>query len=178
MQIERARAQWFGIILILLGAILLLDRMNVLDLTFSQIFWPLVMLYGIWRVARGFSRNSQRRVFTGTLFFLYGLFFFIRTWDFVEFYHHTFLAATFLIFGIAFLMLYLNRLSEWIYLIPFTLLSGIGTAFLLTELGYLDRWEVWDLVRLYWPAALVLIGIAIMLRRRGGSQAQSSATPG
>lgn len=177
MSIERPRVPWFGVVLIVVGGVLLLSKLNVIELEFMQVFWPVVMLFGLLRVGQGFSRNIPRRVFWGTLLFLYGLFFFLRTWEYVDMHPHRFLPASFLIVGIAFFMMYLNNVKEWLFLVPAVILTGIGGAFILTEVGYLDRWEVWEAVRLYWPIALVLVGIAIILRRRSHTQTPDVPPP-
>jgi MFS family permease len=106
------------------------------------------------------------RIFAGTLLFLYGLFFLLRTSEYVDIRLRMFFPATFLIIGVALLMVFLSNYRAWELLIAAGLLCGIGVAFLMTEVGYLDRYEVWETVRLYWPVGLVLLGIAMILRRR------------
>ena len=177
MSNDKPRVPWFGFVLIVVGSVLLLSKLNIIDVEFMQIFWAVVMIYGILRVGQGFSRNVPRRVFGGTVLFLYGLFFFIRTWEYADMHPHMFFPASFLIFGIAFFMMYLNNAREWLYLVPALLLSGIGGAFILTEVGYLDRWDVWEAVRLYWPILLVLVGIAIILRRRAHTETPEAPPP-
>ena len=170
MQITKRQFPWFGVVLICIGIVLLLDRLDVMDVEFSKIFWPIVILFGLMRVGQGFSRNIQRRVFVGTVIFLYGLFFFLRSTDYVDMHGQVFIPATFLILGIAFFMMFLNNFKEWVFLLPAILLCGVGAAFILSELGYLYRYDVWEAVRLYWPLALVIIGLAIILRRKTHTQ--------
>jgi len=157
---------WVGLVLIILGAVLLMDRLRVLHMDFSNVFWPIVMLFGLVGVGRGFARNRGGKIFFGTLIFLYGMFFFLRSLDFVELHVHMLFPATFLIFGIAFLMMYINNWHDWFLLIPALFFGSVGVALMLTELGYLYRWEVWETVRTYWPLALILFGVAIIFRQR------------
>lgn len=159
------RISWFGIALIIVGMALLLDRFDVIDIDFSTVFWPIVMIAGILLVGRGFSLNGRGKIFWGTVLFLSALFFFLRSSEYVEVYGHMFPPATLLIFGIAFLMLYLHNIRDWYLLIPAVALCGVGIVFILVEYGYLYRWEVWEAVRMYWPIVLILFGVAIMLRR-------------
>jgi hypothetical protein len=170
MQTAKRHIPWFGVALIIIGIALLLDRLNVLNIEFSTIFWPIVMLFGLLRVGYGFSQNVQRRVFGGTVMFLYGLFFFLRSSDYVDLHGHIFFPATFLILGLAFFMMFLNNFKEWVFLLPAILLCGVGAAFILSEMGYLYRYDVWEAVHLYWPLGLVIIGLAIILRRRTPTQ--------
>jgi hypothetical protein len=156
----------FAIALIVVGVVLLLDRLQVITFGFSPVFWSLVMFFGLVRVTQGFSHDFRGRIFGGTVLFLYGLFFLLHSSEFVDIRLRMFFPATFLILGIALLMVYLNNVREWELLIPAGLLCGIGVAFLMTEIGYLDQYEVWETVRMYWPLGLVLVGLAMILRRR------------
>ena len=166
MDKKNMRLPTFGIILVVLGILLLLHRMHFLHIEFSQILWSLVALWGIVEVTRGFTRSVKGKVFWGTVLFLFGVFFFLRTFDAFYFHEYMIPSAAFLIFGIAFLMMYLNNLREWYLLIPSVLLIVVGGAFTLAEVGYLSRWEVWDAVRMYWPVGLILLGLGIIARKR------------
>jgi hypothetical protein len=159
------KISWFGIVLIVLGLFMLLDRFDLIQFHFSSVIWPLMMLLGIMAVARGFNQNRRGKIFWGTTLFLYSLFFLLKSIDYFEIYGQTIFPATFLIFGIAFFMLYINNLKDWPFLIPTVLLTGIGGAFLLSEYGYLYRWDVIDVVRTYWPVILILTGLGLLFRR-------------
>jgi len=167
---RKGSAPLFAVALIVVGLVLLLDRLDVIRFGYHMVFWFLVMLYGLVRAVQGFSAGKKGRIFAGTVLFLYGLFFLLRSSDYVDVRMRMFLPATFLIFGIALLMMYLDNYREWELLIPAGLMCGLGAALILGELGYLDQYEVWDAVRLYWPLGLVLIGIALLLRRRAQIQ--------
>lgn len=163
---RRGPAPFFAVALILVGIVLLLDRLEVVRIGFHMAFWSLVMLFGLVQAVQGFSRDRRGRVFGGTVLFLYGLFFLLRFSDYVDVRAGMFFPATFLIIGIALLMVFLNNYREWELLIPAFLMCSIGVAFVLSDFGYLDRYEVWEAVRLYWPLGLVLVGIALLLRRK------------
>ena len=79
---------------------------------------------------------------------------------------HLIVPATFLILGISFLMMYINDVREWAYLIPSVILAGVGVVVLLADTEYLSGYEVYDILHTYWPVGLILVGIAIILRRR------------
>ena len=166
MEEKKLRFPWFGIALIIFGAALLLRRMDIISVAFSQIFWSLMMVVGIVGVGRGFANSRRGRVFWGTVLFLYSLFFLLRSLDSVEIHFYMFFPGTFLIFGLAFVMMYLQDVRDWFLLIPALFLCAIGILLLLTETGYLYRWEVWEAIHLYWPVVLILLGIALIFRRR------------
>lgn len=157
---------WFGIALIVIGVGLLISKLHILEIEFSTIFWPLLMLLGIVSVGRGFSGSRGGKIFWGTVLFLYSLYFLLRSLDLLEPHDSLFFSVGLLVFGFAFLMLFVNNFREWYYLIPAFILCGMGSVFLFSEYGFLDAWDVWDLARLYWPAALILFGLAMLLRHR------------
>ncbi len=171
------RFPWIGVVLILVGGVLLLDRLHVADIRFSYVFWALLMVFGLIKVSQGFSNNSSGRVFMGTIFFLYGLYFLLRVLDYVEFRGHIFIPATFIIIGFAFIMTFLNNMREWSLLVPAILLMGIGSAYILSDMGYLYPWEVGEYVRMYWPVGLILVGIALLFRRRFEGHGGESPPP-
>jgi len=176
MSNHKYKTSWFGIALMIVGGFMLLERFNVVDIDFATVFWPLMMLIGIVSVGRGFSQERRGKIFWGTVLFLYSLFFLLKSIDSFEIYGYTFFPASFLIFGIAFLMMYLNNFKDWPFLIPAFLLSVVGALFILSEYGFLYRWEVWDIMRLYWPVILILLGLAMLLRRKYHSSAPTQSS--
>ena len=86
--------------------------------------------------------------------------------DFVELRGHIFPPATFLIFGMAFLMMFINNFRDWYFLIPAAFLGLTGMFLILADYGFVYRSEVWEAVSIYWPVVLILFGIGIIFRRR------------
>ena len=167
---------WFGLALIIIGAALLLDRLNVVEIHFSTVFWPIVMVLGLMSVGRGFGQNRRGKIFWGSVWFLYGLFFFLRSSDFVELRGHMFVPATFLIIGIAFLMMYFNNLKDWFFLLSSLIFIGIGMAYICAELDYLSYWDLHDALRVYWPVILILFGLTFIFRRRHRDHSENIAS--
>jgi len=167
---NRRHFPWIGLLLIVAGAALLLNKLDVINVRFAQVLWPCLALLGLLQVGQGFSRNRSGQIFGGTILFLYSLFFFLRATDYVDFHGYMFFPATFLVVGIAFLMMYLNNMREWLFLVPSLLLITVGSIFFLSEMEYIDGWDAWHAVRTFWPVALILVGLAIILRRRNSSQ--------
>ena len=173
MMKNRPVISWFGIGLVIIGGALLLSRLNVLDIRFSSIFWAVVAVFGLLTTTRGFTANYRWKIFWGTLCFLYGLFFFLRTTDVVELRGHIFLPVSFLVFGVAFFMMYLNDVQEWFFLVPAALLGGSGALFILADMDYLSYWDVYDTIHTYWPIILILLGLAFIFRRRNSQPTQN-----
>ncbi len=157
---------WFGVALIIFGIAILVQKLHIVELDFANVFWPVMMLLAVINVGRGFSQERRGRIFGGTVWFLYSLFFFLRSADFIDMRPHMFVPATFITLGIGFLMIYVNNFRDWFAVIPAIILGGTGAVFLLADYGYLYYWDVWYAIRLYWPIVLIALGVIVMLRRR------------
>jgi hypothetical protein len=171
------RIPWLGVIFVVLGLMLLIEKLGYYHLHFGMIFWPLVLIFGFMKVVEGFSGNNSGRIFFGTICFLYGVYFLLRSSDYFEMRFHMFLPATFIIIGFAFVMIFLNTPREWAFLLPAILLMSAGIAYLLSDVGYFSPWEVRELVRLYWPVGLIIAGLAIILRWRSQKSAHTPSEP-
>lgn len=167
------RISWFGLVLIVFGTLLLLRKLGILDLHVREIVWPLLILVGAVLTARGFASGRRGQILFGTVLFLYSIFFFMRTWGGIFIPFDMIVPATFLIFGIVLLMLFLNRPSEWYFLIPGLFLLAIGVMMVLSEYGYWHSWEVREFAGTWWPAVLILFGLGMLLRRRDSRRAPS-----
>jgi len=163
---SKPRLPVFGILLLVVGVALLLEKLDVIEFGWSKILWAAVAVLGAAIVIRAFVQDGRARVFWGTILFLYGLFFLLRSLDLVEGHIAVFMPATFTILGFGFLMLFVSDTKDWHLLIPSVILLGFGGAFMLAEAGYLRRWEMWDTFRTWWPLILVLVGFSLILRRR------------
>ena len=170
-----SRIPWFGVALVLFGALLLVSKLNIVDLSFHEVFWPVVMLLSLVGVGRGFARGKRGKIFFGTLVFLYAVFFLLHSIDRLDIGGHLVVASTFLIFGAAFLMVWCNDFRDWFHLVPAVLLGGVGVAFFGSELGYFSHWEILDAVRLYWPLGLILFGAGMILRKRMHTPSDTNA---
>ncbi len=173
MEKTASRIPWFGVALILFGALLLVSKLNFVRISFHQVFWPVVMLLSLVGVGRGFAQGRRGKIFFGTVVFLYSVFFLLHSIDQLDIGGHLIIASTFVIFGAAFFMLWCNDFRDWFHLVPAILLGGVGAAFLGSELGYFSHWEVLDVVRLYWPLGLILFGAGMILRKRMHAPDQS-----
>ncbi|MBU1422974.1 MAG: hypothetical protein KKF20_00030 [Bacteroidetes bacterium] len=165
IQVEK-RYPWFGIILILFGTALLLHKMNVIDVKFSQILWVFLSVLGFSIAIKGFLRKQNGKIFLGSFLFLFSILFILRSFGLQHIEYDIIPPAIFFIIGFSFLMMYLNKLKEYIFLILAVCFLIIGGAFVLVELGYIYRWDVLDAIRHYWPIVLIAVGLGMLFKRR------------
>ncbi|MGD0339539.1 MAG: DUF5668 domain-containing protein [Bacteroidota bacterium] len=163
---QSKRFPWFGIFLVIVGAGLLLDRLNVFAFGWPRLFWSFCALCGFGMVIMGFVRDQRKHVFWGTVLFLYGLFFVLRYSGAFEYHYHLFIPTSLIIFGLASVMKVVYAPRDWSLLIPAFLLIGLGVTIFFAELGYIYKYDVWHYIRVYWPVAFILLGISLLFRRK------------
>jgi len=160
------RVSLLGLFLIAFGVVILLKKFHVIDLRAGELIWPLLAVLGLFMTGRGLIDDRKGKIIGGTVIFLYSIFFLLRTMDGFYVPIDLIVPATFLIFGIVMVMLFVNRPGEWYYLIPGLVLLAIGGSVMLTEYGYWYGWEAREFLKTWWPAALVLFGAGMVLRHR------------
>jgi hypothetical protein len=155
---------WFGIVLILVGSAMMLDRVGVVRLGWEPILWSLLAVFGAVRAMDGFSKKKSGRVFWGTFLFLLGVYGVLRYLDIVELRSYSMMPAILVIVGLSMVMSFVSSPRDWHLLIPALLLLGTGSAIILSDFGYLYRYDVTYALRTYWPIGIILFGFALVLR--------------
>jgi hypothetical protein len=172
------RISLFGLFLVVFGALLLLNKGGIINLHAGEVIWPVLTLFGLILAGRGLADGKRGRIVGGTVLFLYSIFFLVRSMGGYDLPFGMIIPSTFIVFGIVFVMLFVNRPAEWYFLVPGLLLLLVGASFLMTEYGFWYGWEVRDAISTWWPLALVLMGAGMLLRRRaaaGGADAGSGS---
>lgn len=163
---QRNKVSLIGAILVLIGVALLLKQMHILDINGKKLLWIALTVYGGATVTRSFWYNVRHKIFWGSLCFFTGILFTMREYGLVYGSAPMFLPAALVIFGFSFLVLFVFNVKDWHLLIPSLLFLGLGSALMLTELKLLYAEQVWHVVHDYWPVALILMGGAMVLRKR------------
>jgi hypothetical protein len=143
-----------------------MDKLEIFDLDWKKAGSILLALYGAYLAYSGFSVDSNKKVFWGSVFFFFGLFFFLETFELLNPEIHFFWPVTLIIFGLSFLMLFVNHPSEFALLIPSITLIGFGTLFLMTNLGIVYTFDIWGGMEKFWPVILIALGIYLILKRK------------
>jgi hypothetical protein len=154
-----------GIALIIIGAGLLLSRLDVIRLSMGDALWVLAVAGGGAMLYRGFTGPTppSGKIFWGTVFLAVGALQLADRWmpmgidPGIE--GPLYLAVP----GVAWMLVVAKSPREWHVLIPAVALLGLALAMYMTEIGTLTRGEVMDTVGRYWPVALVAFGFAVIL---------------
>jgi len=154
-----------GVALIVIGAALLVTKLNLISFSAEGILWCLAAVGGGVMVYRGFTGQapSRGKIFWGTLFLAVGLLQLIDRWSPMGMdpgiQGPLYLAVP----AVAWVLVVVKNPHDWHLLIPAVALLGLALAMYMTEIGTLTRSEVMDTVGSYWPVALVAFGIAMIL---------------
>ena len=169
-----------GIVLILAGVFLLLEKLDVLNVGWDMLFPALLVFLGILFAVRGFTDGNRRMVFPAVFFILLGLFFGLRSaadfwWlDWADSW-----PLMLVIVGLAFFAQYLVQTRDTSLLVISVLLLIIGGSVFARNLGYYlpFRYRWW--LRQYWPLLLILLGLFLVLSglRSREDKTRESAAP-
>ncbi len=165
-----------GVGLIAAGALLLLGRLHLMHIDWPTLLWGGLALLGVYRVVLGFTQKG-RGVFIGTAAAAVGTYALLRESGAFFIPHELVLPSMILLAGLGIFLTFLAAPQRWHLLVPALLLLALGGALVLAEEGYLDAWEVLDLLRIWWPLALVLFGIALLLNRDRNRTPMQDASP-
>ncbi len=152
---------FLGVAFILAGIAILLNQYQVLEFGWNQ-FYPLALIglgvYFILDIVQG----NKGAIFWATLAILLGLFFFLRNFGYIPFFWiEEYWPLFMLIFGLAFISLFVVKPEDWGLLIPGTILSFLGLAIASYTMGF--HWYPVRVLWRFWPLLLVLIGVVLIL---------------
>jgi hypothetical protein len=154
---------WPGLILIIIGALLLVHKLTPYSFGWYEIYPLILIALGALIFVSVIGKRDKGAVFFGTIFFLLGLFFFLRNYDIIPYYYMREVWPTFLIIlGLAFGSIFITKPSDWGVLIPAGIFLFLGVVFLLRKL-HVIYWDIGDIIADYWPVILIIIGGGIIL---------------
>jgi succinate-acetate transporter protein len=159
------RFSWFAVALIVTGTAMLLHRLHVIHINWHAIFWGVVALGGLYKLVAGFAAKERGRVFWGTVFLTAGGFALLNIYDVIDPEPGLAVSGFLIALGIAFLLMFVTTPRDWYVLVPALFFLLVGGAVLSVEMGYYDRWDVATVIGSYWPAGLILFGVALLLNR-------------
>ncbi|MDP1677684.1 MAG: DUF5668 domain-containing protein [Bacteroidota bacterium] len=156
----------FGIILVVLGVGLLLRQLHIVHIDgWSMLLFGLIV-YGGAMIIRSFVTNVRQSLFFGSLCFYSGIVLVLGKYGFIENTPFTYVPGFLIAFGLSFLMLFVFTFSELHLLVPAVIFIGLGTAFMMTEIGFFYPSDIKEAIRTYWPVAIILFGVLMLFSRK------------
>ncbi|MBN2411038.1 hypothetical protein JXQ31_05045 [candidate division KSB1 bacterium] len=149
-----------GIIFIVFGVSILLDKLGFIYFTWDDAF-PFVLIalsvLSFISVARGNKSNA----FWGTTLGLLGVFFFLHNYEIIP---YLWIGETWPVYliaiGLGFIVLYFFKPKDWGVLIPGGILTFLGLIFFLQTMDM--SWYTIRFLKNFWPLILILIGLGLI----------------
>jgi hypothetical protein len=160
------RIPFLGVLFIVLGLTLLLDRLDIIDLRWGKTVWLLVSIYGATLIAQAFVNRRRSHLLWGNLLFFFGGCIALWQWRIIPSEDFYFLPLMCLAVGFSCLTTYIYEPRNVALLIPAVVFVGFGVVFYLWWWEYLDWFDMRYYARRYWPMLLIAWGLALVLRRR------------
>lgn len=155
-----------GILLIVLGVGLILNRLHVLHYGWHTILWISLAAVGLVSVIQAFITRRRGVVFWGSLLFFVSVAMVVRNLEVLDFEAWDWPATLSLAAGLSFLMMYFYDPRRFGTLIPVILFGGYGVLYYLWWWDVIDWFNVRNYVHTYWPVLIILWGLSLILRRR------------
>jgi hypothetical protein len=169
METSKLRIPWFGVGLIAVGTTMLLHRIGVLNIGWHTALWGVVALFGAFKLTTAFMTHRSGAAFWGTVLLVVGGYQTLENLDLVYVSSYLLFPWTVVLVGVGFLMMFAVKPRDWHVLVPSAVFMGAGALMILSEMGYFDRWDVVDAFRQYWPIALILFGVTLLLNRKSSA---------
>ncbi len=156
----------FGIVLIILGAALILNRLHVLHYSWPVILWMGLAVVGLVSAIQAFVTRRRGVVFWGSLLFFAGVAMVVRHLEIADFESWDLPATMSLAIGLSFLMMYFYDPRRFGTLVPVLFFGGYGVMYYLWWWDIIEWFDVRYYVRTYWPVIIILWGLSLIFRRR------------
>lgn len=151
-----------GVILIIIGAILLVNKLTPYTIGWDEIYPLLLIILALLIYKTVLMKRERGGIFLGTLLLLLGCYFLVRNYDIVPYeYAREVWPIILIILGLSFLSVFILYPKDWGLVIPGGILVFIGTVIFLRRLDIVF-FDLRELISDYWPIALILIGGAIV----------------
>ncbi len=151
-----------GFILIAIGLAILLRPYYDLNIYLLRSYGLVILgLFGLWRAV---NRSPRGGLYLFSFLMLIGLYYLFAEWQFYRIHRGLTLSAFTIAAGLAFYPLYLWGSRKWNYLLFGNLILLVGLLFLGYYLEMIPTDLFFAMLEDYWPAGLIVIGIAYLIR--------------
>lgn len=158
-----------GILFVVIGTLLLLNKLSILPFQWSYVLWGGIGLYGLGVAVLAFPQQRGSAVFWGSFLFFISVGMIVhKIWS-IEDAPKNYLAILSLASGFSFLMLYFLNLRRFSMLFMALLTGSFGVLYYLWQFELLEWSDVRTIIQTYWPVLLILWGISFLVPRKGGN---------
>jgi hypothetical protein len=155
---------WPAIILIVIGLLLILYQTDLLDFSTSDLISYGFILIGAIFIIKSLNRTDKRGILGGVFFSVFGITMILMREHILprndEFGFGAFFIALAL-GNFAYLTVKKDKSTNLIWGIIF---SALGGLLLWVHYGYYPSWYIYELIEMYWPVALIVVGAAMIIK--------------
>jgi hypothetical protein len=155
-----------GVFLILLGAGLILNKLQVFLHSWGIILWVCLSVVGVVTVVQAFIARRRGVVFWGSLLFFVSVTMIAHRFVLIDFAPWDVPATFALALGLSFLMLFFYDPRRHGVLVPVLFFGGYGVLYYLWWWDVIDWFEMRHYLFTYWPVFVILWGLSLIFRRR------------
>jgi len=162
-----------GLMLVLFGMLLLLDRIGLYYFTWSLFLPGAAFILGQILWINCLRSKTRCHVFWGTILVVLGGFFFLWNYGTIDTYMFSFWPVFPTAVGLALISMFMVNWRHWWALIPGLPLTIFGGSYLIYYLGYIDVYRLEDILysfedTLYrfgdfYPLLFVLLGVILII---------------
>jgi hypothetical protein len=161
--------RYLGGLLIILGAVILVSRLDLAGLSWWVLLWGALATVGGVKIARGFFRPGADGMFWGTMFLGVGLAKLLTGAGVLWIEGDLVLPLLVTLAGVGLVLKFAASPKDWHLAVLAIGILGIGSALTLATLGILEGREILSSLPIWGPAVLMMFGAALLLKSRGSS---------
>ncbi|MCX7984778.1 MAG: hypothetical protein N3A63_07745 [Bacteroidetes bacterium] len=163
---KKLTVSWVGVLFILLGIFLLLNKLSLIHFRWSYVLWGVVGLYGLGIAIVAFTQQRAGSVFWGSLFFFISVGMIVHKIWYLESEPWNYLAVVSMASGFAFLMMYVIDIKRYKRLIAALVFGAYGIVYYLWQFDVLQWYDISVIAQTYWPVLLIVWGLSILLPQK------------
>lgn len=156
---------WFGSALIIVGALLLLNKIAVVSFSWWLILWGGLAVTSLLVIVQR-VRMRQDGGFWWVLLFAVSGYKFLDVGGWIDVPAWYGFPLFMFALAVAFGVMFAARPRDWHMLVPALFCAATGAVVLMAEAGTIETQDARMLMRTYWPYALILFGAALLANSR------------
>ena len=155
---------WSGIVLISIGVLILLYQIDFIDFSRADLVTYGCIFLGIIFLVKGVGHPQKHGLFGGVFFSVFGLSMLLMRERIFPRADEFGFAAFFVSLALANLVYMFFKEDKTTNLVWTVIFGAIGGLFYWSYVGYYPPWYVYEQIKTFWPLALVILGLAMIVR--------------
>jgi hypothetical protein len=155
---------WSGIILIAIGVLILLYQIDLIDFSRADLVTYGCIFLGIIFLVKGVNDPQRHGIFGGVFFSVFGLSMLLMRERIFPRADEFGIALFFGSLALANLVYMIFKTDKTLNLIWGIIFAVVGGLFYWSYAGYYPPWYVYEQIKTFWPLALVILGVAMIVK--------------